>query len=87
MSRLLFSITLDVGELSTLETALSHYQAVCEREIANGVHSPFRADHENIKRILSIRYDKIHTPAGTFSSSQLEQMARTGQLPKELSDV
>jgi hypothetical protein len=33
-----------------------------------------------------MRYAHVHTPAGTFSSTQLEEMARTGQLPKALLD-
>ncbi len=86
MSKLYFSITIDDSEMLTLETALSHYLAVCERELANGVYSPFYADHENIKSILSKRYDKVHTPAGLLSGKQLEEMARAGQLPKELFD-
>jgi hypothetical protein len=86
MSKIFCSITLDISEMSTLENALSHYLAVCEREIVNGVSSPFCADRENIKRILSMRYDQIHTPAGTFSSTKLEEMTRNGQLPKKLFD-
>ena len=81
-----FSIVLNVYEMSTLENALSHYLAVCERKLADGINSPFCADRENIKRILSMRYDQVHTLAGTFSSTQLEEMARTGQLPKALLD-
>jgi hypothetical protein len=56
-----FDITLDHRETGTLETALSHYLAVCERELANGADSPFSADLDNINRILSRRHDKVHT--------------------------
>ncbi len=83
MSRLHFSITLDDAEMSTLETALSRYLAACERELANGVYSPFYADQENITRIRSKLYDQVHTSAGLFSGKQLEEMARSGQLPKD----
>ena len=81
-----FSIVLDVGEMSTLENALSHYLAECERKFADGINSPFCADRENIKRILSMRYAHVHTPAGTFSNNRLEEMARTGRLHKALLD-
>ena len=81
-----FSIALNVNEMSTLENALSHYLAVCERKLADGINSPFRADREDIKRILWMRYAQVHTPAGTLSSTQFEEMARTGQLPKALLD-
>jgi hypothetical protein len=87
MTRLIFSITLDISELETLERALSHYQAVCDREIANGANWPFRADIETVQHLLSKRYDWIHTTAGTFSRTQLEEMARTGQFPDGFSDI
>jgi hypothetical protein len=72
--------------MMTLENALSHYLAVCERKVADGINWPFSGDRENIERILSKRYAHVHTLAGTFSSTQLEEMARTGQLPKALLD-
>jgi hypothetical protein len=81
-----FSVVLTVDQMSTLENALSHYLAVCERKVADGINSPFCGDRENIKRILRMRYAHVHTPAGTFSSTQIEEMARTGQLPKALLD-
>jgi hypothetical protein len=87
MTILRFSITLDIEQLMTLEKALLHYQAACEREIANGVHSPFERDNETVQHLLSKGWDKIHTAAGTFSKSQLDEMIRTRQFPDEFYDV
>jgi hypothetical protein len=71
----------------TLEKALLHYQAACEREIANGGPWQFHADKERIQHLLSKGWDEIHTAAGTFSRSQLDEMIRTGQFPAEFYDV
>ena len=69
MSKVYFDITLDHDEMATLETALSQYLAVCERELANGVYPPFYAHQYNIERILS--------------GKQIEEMARAGQLSED----
>jgi hypothetical protein len=87
MTRLEFDLTLDEGEILTLETALSQYLAMCKREIANGVNSPFCAHRETIQHIRSRLYDKIHTSKGLLSAKQLEEMIREGQAPEELYDV
>jgi hypothetical protein len=83
MSKVYFDITVDHDEMATLETALSQYLAVCERELANGVYSPFSADQDNIKRILWRRHDKVHTRMGLLSGKQIEEMARAGQLSED----
>jgi hypothetical protein len=83
MSKVYFDITLDHDEMATLETALSQYLAVCERELANGVYSPFYAHQYNIERILARRHDKVHTRIGLLSGKQIEEMARAGQLSED----
>jgi hypothetical protein len=87
MTILHFSYMFSVQQLDTLERALLHYQTVCEREIANGGPSQFHADKETIQHLLSRDWDQIHTAAGTFSRSQLDEMIRTGQFPKEFSYI
>ena len=87
MTILHFSFTFSAQELNTLERALLHYQAACEGEIANGGPWQFHADKETIQQLLSKGWDKIHTAAGTFSRSQLDEMIRTGQFPEEFSYI
>ena len=82
-----FDITLDHQEMGTLETALSQYLAVCERELANGAYSPFSADQDNIKRIFSRLRDKIHTSKGLLSAEQIRELLKTGQAPAEFYEV
>ena len=79
MSKVYFDITLDHDEMATLETALSQYLAVCERELAHGVYPPFYAHRYNIERILARRHDKVPTRIGLLSGKQIEEMARAGQ--------
>jgi hypothetical protein len=74
-------------EMGTLETVLSQYLAVCERELANGADSPFFADQDNIKRIFSRLRDKIHTSKGLLSAEQIREMLKTGQAPAEFYEV
>ena len=83
MSKVYFDITVDHDEMTTLEAALTQYLAVCERELANEVYSPFYAHQCNIECILARRYDKVHTRMGLLSAKQIEEMARAGQLSED----
>jgi hypothetical protein len=83
MSKLYFDITVDDGEMAMLETALSQYLAVCEREIANGVNVPFLAHKDTIEHLLPRLYDKIHTSKGLLSAKQIQGMVRAGQLRED----
>jgi hypothetical protein len=41
MTHISYTMTFDDGELHTLQEALSHLAALCEREIANGASVPY----------------------------------------------
>ena len=75
MSKLHFTLTIDDGEMIMLEEALSHYQARCEQELANGVACPFEAHAKIIQEFRSKLYNHIHLP-GTFSREQLVETRR-----------
>jgi hypothetical protein len=59
MIYLSYSVILDDGEMYVLQEALSHYLALCERELAKGVKAPFWAYRESIKHIRSNLDDSI----------------------------
>ena len=77
MSKVYFDITVDHDEMTTLEAALTQYLAVCERELANEVYSPFYAHQCNIECILARRYDKVHTHG--FALSQADRGDGSGR--------
>lgn len=53
MTYISYIVTLDDGEMHTLEEALTHYLLLCEREIAKGGTAPFIAHKGTIELIRS----------------------------------
>jgi hypothetical protein len=53
MTSMSFTVTFDDSDMQTLEEALTHYQLLCEREIAKGRTAPFIAAKGTIKLIRS----------------------------------
>jgi hypothetical protein len=46
-----YSVDLDDSEMAAVRTALAHYVAMCEREIARGATVPFIADRDVAERL------------------------------------
>ena len=59
MTHISYTMTFDDGELHTLQEALSHLAALCEREIANGASVPYWAHKLAIKSIDAKILDAI----------------------------
>ena len=59
MTHISYTITFDDGELSTLQEALSHLAALCEREIANGAGVPYWSHKLTIQGIDAKIHDAI----------------------------
>jgi hypothetical protein len=70
-----YTITLAAREMIALTSALAHYMAECERELADGMEVPFWAHREAIKDIRSKLFDQINTPGGTYTKEELDAMA------------
>ena len=67
------SFTLDDSEMGAVQQALRSYLEVCEREIANGVTTPFIADRGVIGKICAMLNDEIER---TVMSASLAWAAR-----------
>jgi hypothetical protein len=59
MTYISYTMTFDDGELHTLQEALAHLAALCEREIANGAGVPYWSHKLTIQSIDAKLHDAI----------------------------
>ncbi len=51
-----FTVTFDQGDMFTVEAALTHFQAHCQKQLAEGAKAPFVAHNADVDRIRADLY-------------------------------